>query len=283
MPGARSNLWTRRIPVALLAVPFLWSFVIQVRGSTPTPVKPAPKRAALAFTQRLVDLGKVAPSEEVMAHFDFVNRGEEAVKILELVPSCGCLQPTIAKKIYYPGQNGHFELRVQTANQNAGQKEYRVTVKYADPEPQEVDLVFKVVLPENQVFIRPRALAIYQLMSDQPTREKVEIVDRRGTSFNITHFDCTRSQIVRVEQGETEVDENGHTRHTLWIDVPGNLPEDKVHAMVRVYTDDPDYRMLRVPLVIDSRRPKAMAGKHPPAIRDPHVQTAGATEESDGK
>ena len=278
MRDARFDSLLRKIPVLLMVAPCLWATVVQVRGSIPTPVAPAPKRAALAFTQRLVDLGTVAPSEEVLAHFDFINRGEEAVKILELVPSCGCLQPTMSRKLYYPGQAGHFELRVQTANQTAGQKEYHVTVKYADPEPQEVDLTFRVNLPENQVFIRPRALAIYQL-SDQPMREKVEIVDRRGKSLNIVRVDCTRSQVAQVEMGESDVDDNGHARNRLWVNVPGNLPEAKVHAMIRVYTDDPDYRMLRVPLIIESRRPQSMAGNSPSAVHDPHVRPAGAVEE----
>jgi hypothetical protein len=262
-------------------MPVLWACAIQVAGSTFTPIVPAPKRPALAFAQKLVDLGEVAPTEEVMAHFDFTNRGDDVVTIKELIPSCGCLQPTIAKKIYYPGQRGHFELRVQTANQTVGAKEYKVTVKYADPEPQEVDLVFRVTLPENQVFIEPRSLAVYQ-WTDQPLQKKVEIVDRRGKSLNIVRVDCTRSQIARVELGDVEVDENGHMHHPLMVTIPGGLPEAKVHAMIRVFTDDPEYKMLRVPLVIESRKPQSFAGEAQP-IRDPQVQTVGATDESDGK
>src|SRR4029077_20650754 len=101
-------------------------------------------------------LGPVAPSEEVFAHFDFINRGQSAVTITALVPSCGCLQPQMNKKVYQPGTSGNFLVRVQTANENPGLKEYHVAIRYMDPEPREADVVFRVVLPDNQVFVRPR-------------------------------------------------------------------------------------------------------------------------------
>jgi hypothetical protein len=266
---ALANLRSRArwLPTAGIAVPFLLAVVAQALGPRPGPMAAAPARPALAFDQYLVDLGPVAPSEEVFAHFSFTNRGHEPVTVLKLVPSCGCLQPQMEKWTYQHGQTGHFVVRVQTANENPGPKEYRITVKYSDPVPRDVDVVFRVVLPDNQVLVRPRALAIYQF-SDEPTVREIEVIDRRRGHLNITSVECSRD-IASVELEEGDVDEAGNWRGRLKVTVPGNLPAGRTDAVVRIFTDDPAYRTLRVPLIVE--------GASPGKFVDPNVRHASGT------
>ncbi|MSR59597.1 MAG: DUF1573 domain-containing protein [Planctomycetaceae bacterium] len=280
MDDARFRRLIRSVPAAAIAVPVLWAVVAHAVGSSPRPMAAAPPRPALAFAQRLVDLGEVAPSEEVFAHFDFTNRGTDTVRIDELVGSCGCLQPELRKKIYHPKQSGQFLVRVQTANQSAGSKEYHVTVKYHDPDPRETDVVFRVVFPENQVFIRPRALEVMNLGSSEATTRQIEVVDRRTEPLSIARIECTLSGLVTIGPVTTRVDEQGHTHHLFDVTVPGNLPETRSEAMLRIFTDDSDYRALRLPLRIDSRRPRSMAG-NARSIVDPAVRPASATSDDD--
>jgi Protein of unknown function (DUF1573) len=279
MEDARSSRWVRGAPVAAVALPIAWAIVAYAMGSHPRPMAAAPRRPALAFAQHMVDLGAVAPAEEVFAHFDFKNRGDETVTVTKLTPSCGCLQPELRKKVYHPGQSGHFLLRVQTANQTPGPKEYHVKVEYQDPLPRETDVVFRVNLAENQVFIKPRALQVYQL-SDQPTTQEIDVIDRRPEALRVVRAECTRSDLAKVELLETEVDASGHTHNRIRVTIPSRLPAGRMDAVIRVYTDDATYRLLRVPLVIQTGRQSQLVMK-PRAIVDPRVRPAGAESEDE--
>jgi len=267
MDDAQRRSWIRRLPVAGMAIPLVLAVAAQIVGPRPRPIAAAPARPSLAFDQYLVDLGPVDPSEEVFAHFDFTNRGPATVANIQLVPSCGCLQPRLNKQTYEPGESGHFMVRVQTANEAAGLKEYSVAVKYADPEPREANVVFRVVLPENQIFVAPRALVLYQNGEASLPPQEVEITDRRGGHLNITRVDCIRN-LARVELAGSEIDENGNWHGRLKVTLPATLPPGRKEDMIRIFTDDPDYRMLRVPLILQGPR----------KVIDPRVQTTGGTE-----
>jgi hypothetical protein len=268
MDDAQRRSWIRRLPIAGMAIPLLLAVAAQAVGPRSRPIAAAPARPSLAFDQYLVDLGPVGPSEEVFAHFDFTNRGPAPIANIELVPSCGCLQPRLNKPKYEPGESGHFAVRVQTANETPGLKEYTVAVKYADPEPRETNVVFRVVLPENQVFVSPPALALYHSGPGSLPPQEIEITDRRGGHLQITRVDCTRN-VARVELAGSEIDESGHWHGRLKVALPDKLPPGRVDAMIRIFTDDPDYHMLRVPLILQ--------GASARTIRDPHLRTTSGT------
>jgi hypothetical protein len=253
-----------------MALPLVMALAAQILGPRPRPIAAAPTRPALAFDQYLVDLGPVAPSEEVLAHFDFTNRGNAPVTDIKLDPSCGCLQPRLKKTTYGPGESGNFVLHVQTANQNAGLKEYTVAVKYNDPIPREAIVVFRVELPANQVFVRPRALVLYQPGDASLPPREIEITDRRGRgkNLNITRVECTRP-VAQVELQESTVDKEGHWHGHIKVTFPEKLPPGRVEAMIRIVTDDPEYHLLRVPLILQGGAMRK--------IVDPHFQPVGGT------
>jgi hypothetical protein len=281
MEDPQRRVLTRRLPAAGIALPFLLAVLAQIAGPRPRPIAAAPVRPALAFNQYLVDRGEVLPSQEVRARFEFTNRGRAPVRITQLVPSCGCLQPRTDKQTYAPGSSGKFDLHVQTANQRAGFKEYTVAVKYTDPEPREAIVTFRMVLPENQVFVTPRALTFYEL-SDLPTvggvpPQTIEITDRRGQGrhLNVISVECT-SRLAEVELEETYVDEEGDWHGRLKVSIPGKLPSRPVPALIRIATDDPDFPHLHVPLELKwESLPKLIDRRK---IRDANVRPAGGTE-----
>ncbi len=262
MDDAMHRLSIRRLPAFGIALPFVLALAAHFAGPRPGKIAAAPARPALAFDQYLVDLGPVAPSEEVRAHFDFTNRGHSLVTVTDLVPSCGCLQPQMKKKSYRAGESGNFLVRVQTANESPGLKEYTVTIKYTDPEPREVDVIFRVVLPDNQVSVRPRALAFYQLGGQRAAPgiepQKIEVTDCRARHLNITRVECSR-EIADVELEEGEIDGAGHWHGSLKVAVPNRLPPGRVEAVVRIFTDDSQYKVLRVPLIIEGGSPRKMS------------------------
>ena len=289
MDDATRQRFISRLPAAGIALPFILAVLAQIAGPKPGPVAAAPAPPALAFQQYLVDLGHVTASERVLAHFDFTNRGSKDVEITELVASCGCLQPHLKKKVYKPSESGFFSLKVQTANQSPGQKEYTVAVKYNDPAPQEALVVFRVFLPDEQVVVRPIALFFYQLETEtaddeleSPARmgiksQKVEITDRRSRHLSIRKLECSNPD-VKLELQDDELGDDGTWHGRFDVSIDGPLSPGHREAVVRIFTDDPDdrYQVLRVPLYMEgpSRRKRIDRNVRPANYTKPVLETA---------
>jgi hypothetical protein len=234
-----------------LAAPFLLACGAYFAGPAPRGMaRPAPL-PALAFEQYQVDFREVKPSERVSAYFAFKNCGEHPVQVTGLVPSCGCLQPYLRKRQYQPGEVGEFLLSVQTANQTPGPKDYRVTVKYEDPLPREQEVVFKVVLPSNQVIVRPPSLAFYQL-GNEAIEQEIVVTDLRSRPFEVLGVRCS-SDVAKVELLPHEGAAGsigGGQKYKLKVTVDAKIPHGRHHALVSIFTDDEKYPELRVPLRI---------------------------------
>lgn len=242
---------TRWVAMVLAAIPFLGAVISHAVGHTPQPAAPAPPRPALVFEQYLVDLGEVEPTEEIRAVYRFTNHGSGPVTIGELVPSCGCLNPQLKKLSYDPGESGEFFVRVRTANEQPGLREYTLAVHYDDGEPRETNLTFRVVLPEEQVVVRPRALIFFQ-WSNQPTKQELLVTDPRANPLDLIGARCT-SDSVDVQLGQREVDAEGHVQYRVSVTVPGNVAPGRHQALVTLFTNDPVFRELKVPLIIEGR------------------------------
>lgn len=246
--------WMRSALCAAALVPFAGAL-----ASTSLPMRPAPVAAgtstnALAFEQYQVNLGPIPPMPEVMARYTFKNVGQHPIHITELQPSCGCLNPRIEKRDYAPGETGSFHLRVQTASQNTGPQDFAVKLKYevrpegaAAVEQPPVELAFKMILPEKQVSIRPRALAFYQL-GTEPTTQEVAIVDDRGRGLQIVEVKAS-TPLLEAEVARSETREK-LTEHTLKVTVAGTVPPGRMRALINVRTNDPTYKLLQIPIII---------------------------------
>jgi len=233
------------------SVPLCCGVVAQFTVPTPRSIAASPPLPALAFEQYLIDYGAVIPTEEVRTHFGFVNNSERLVTIDRLDSSCGCLQPQLAagSQQLDPGERGEFLLRVQTANQSVGPKEYSVTVHYRDPEPQQTTVRFRVTLPDNQVVVRPRAVMIY-LTDDSPMLQSAEVVDRRKRKLEITRIESHPPELAEVTHVATEDDDEGHRHYRLQVSVPADLPQGNHRGTVWIHTNDPAYQRLRLPLAL---------------------------------
>lgn len=242
-----------RLPLYLAAcIPFALGVIFHTigwRAQAAAKLAPPP---ALAFDQYLVNLGEVEPTAQVYGRFGFTNTSDHPVTIHELKPSCGCLNPRLEKRTYAPGESGEFYLRVQTANEEPGPKEYFCKVLYEDIEPREVEVRFKVTLPDEQVAVRPRALIFYQPAGGAPPpSQKVVVTDYRAMPLRVTSIRCT-SDLITATLGDAATDSDGVHRTYLSVAVTGSPTPGKHRALVRIFTNDPEYPELRVPLMIQT-------------------------------
>lgn len=262
--SGRWGRWLKLATVAAALMPVGWAVAVQSHPSAPTEFA-VPERPALAFQQYQVDLGKVFPTQEVSAVFKFLNRGDRPVRIETVDASCGCLIPRLDVRDYAAGSPGQIVLRTRPANAEPGKKEYYVDVKYYDPEPRSVRLTLKMELPERGLYVRPRALAIYQ-WSDETAEHEIVLNDTRGGAFNVLSMKVA-PEIARAELGERETTDDGLLQKIRVI-VDGAAASGRKDAVLSIQTDDKNYPLIRVPLMIFGRpNDSEIADRLPPASK----------------
>jgi len=241
--------------ILLLAglTPFGMALVAQAVGTQARP-QPVDVRPALVFDQYLVNLGRVTPRREHAARFVFTNLSDRPVHIKQLKPSCGCLNPNLEKRDFHPHETGEFFLRVQTANEQPGPKTYHCAVLYDDTDSREVDLAFKLVLPQDTVTVRPRSLILYAL-GDAPIVKDILVTDYRQHPLQVLGVECSLD-VANVTLGERTQDDRGSVQQAVVVRT-GPVPVGRHRGVITILTDDPDFSPLRVPLWIE--RPDAAA------------------------
>ena len=242
---------TRHLPSQVLLltaamVPFVLALAAHAVGPKQREISSV-TRPALTFDQYMVNLGPVEPRREHIGRFVFTNRGDRVVRITALEPSCGCLNPRLEKRVYQPGETGHFALRVQTANEEPGPKTYHCKVVYEDPEPRDVDVTFKVTLPEATVSVRPRSLILYSF-GDGSVSKEIEITDTRAKNLKLVGVQSSLA-LVSATIGVSSHDD-GQSVHRVLVEA-NNVPVGRHQALITVLTNDRDFPELRIPVWVE--------------------------------
>ena len=241
--------WTRRVLLSLAILPFAIAIFAHGTGSrvqTSLVGKPKP---ALAFETYLVDTGLVKETARTVgARFRFKNLSDHTVTVKELIPSCGCLNPQLKKKVYHPNEVGEFQLKMETAGESPGQKEYFVDFRYEDTEERTTRLTLKLELPVRRLVVKPKALVIYQLTPGR-TIHPITVSDyRSGKDFEIVSVEST-SKYAKVELGSPE-QKDGLRQQKLEVIVENIVPPGKHNGLIVIKTNDTDFPELFVPLII---------------------------------
>jgi hypothetical protein len=215
--------------------------------TAPRPVV-EPVRPGLAFDQYLVDLDEIAPTAEITARFGFANSAKTPVQITKWEPSCGCLKPSLRKTEYQPFESGFFTLKIRTAGETPGPHEYRMVVSYNDPEPRQITLTFRVKIPEQQIFVRPRAVMVYQ-NGKQATSHEVTVTDLRSKPATVLAAKCS-SNLVTAEIATAETTTDGHREQKVKLTIAADVPTGNHWSTVTLFTDDSQFPELIVPVQI---------------------------------
>lgn len=242
---------TRRSLIAAAALaPFVAAVVTAAIPTQPAPLAPAGELPALAFDQYAVNFREVPPRPVIQAHFDFTNRGDRPVRILQLEPSCGCLNPQLydGQTHYEPGERGRFYVTLQTANESPGPHGYTVTVHYQDPQPREETVAFQLTLPERKVSVEPPEVYFYQL-SGEPSEQIIYVTDYRDTGLRVLNA-SSRLEHLTVKVMPAEHDEEGHQRTPILLRVPGDVPPGRHTGLVTITTTDPDFREIYAAVLV---------------------------------
>lgn len=262
---AMGCLRSRRGPVLVLCVPLILALVMSFSGPQPQSMANVPELPGLAFDQYLVDLREVAPTEEIFGYFGFKNTSSHTVTITSLEPSCGCMLPQLKKKVYNPGESGEFLLRIKTAMQRPGPKEFFVKVHYTDSQPRTRDVFLRAVFPQEQIYVRPMSLTFHQL-GTSPVDQEIIVTDLRKTPAEIIGVESS-SDFINVEVLKTTTTKTGAQQQRVRVTVPGSVPAGRQMATIKIFTNDERFYELKVPVQIFGMErhaaPLRMAGPQP--------------------
>lgn len=142
-------------------------------------------------TSRSIEVHPLQASETI--HFHFSNDGAEAIEILDLKPSCGCISGKIEKKVYQPGESGALEVTFSLAKREGPQRK-GIAVKTSDGKTVQLYLstnikpTFKLSMKRlvwESVEGRGSKSLVIQNRHETPFRLKEALPKREGVSVTL--------------------------------------------------------------------------------------------------
>jgi hypothetical protein len=205
-----------------------------------------PASADLHFTEPVANAGVVYAGASLIHDFTFENQGPEAVVILDARASCGCVQPRIPQGTFRVGERGSITLDVNTLSQPAGAHAWTLDLKYRAGEvshDMRLQLNARLI---TEVTVQPAALIV---LADRIAQHEIVVTDSRARPLEIQEVRASSGKLVpRV--GEATRDPQGHTSRRISLAVPDDYPDGRRDEILHVYTNDPRYRDICVPVTV---------------------------------
>jgi uncharacterized protein DUF1573 len=207
---------------------------------------PAAARAELRFERPVADAGEVRGGKPLTHRFAFVNAGGDTVELLEVKPGCGCLKPRVTHMRIPPGQAGAIEVDVNTLGHLDGAHTWQMQLTYRSGTcVQELTLSLKAHIV-NDVAVRPAALTLF---TTGVVSQEVVLADRRSQPLRVTEVRAS-SPHLNAHVGEPYRDDKGRLVCKIKVEPAADCPEGRFEDAISIYTSDPEYRDLTVPVTI---------------------------------
>ncbi|WP_419192636.1 DUF1573 domain-containing protein [Kolteria novifilia] len=207
----------------------------------------------IVFERTASDLGKRRASGTIEETFAFRITGNQPVQIVDLVPSCGCVVPTLERRTYQPGETGEIRFGIHTTSQKSGPKDYKLGIAVRDPAPRTHVLTVSVEL-FSEITIEPSNLLIY-LRGKQPLRQAIRIRDHRPEVLRVTDVVSSSPRIT------TKKDRGSSGTNVRQVNVTIDAAAFAIgrhEERIEIRTDDPDYPLIDVPVTV-VRMPRVSA------------------------
>jgi hypothetical protein len=206
-------------------------------------------RAEFHVAEPRVDIGEVKSGAPLAHEYAFTNTGSESLEIDEVLVSCGCQKPDFESRPYKPGESGKLRIEVNTLTQGAGPHAWRTTVRYrhgSEKHEQELLLTGTVVA---EILVEPPQLVVF---TDHAISHELRLIDQRTKALTITAVRTTSPKLTAQVTGEAR-DAQGHLTRDIRLDVGPDFPDGRYEETLSIYTDDPLYRHLKIPVTIAKR------------------------------
>jgi hypothetical protein len=105
----------------------------QPEATEPDPVShDGPK---IEFARLTHDFGVIDDVRKVSCSFDFVNAGDQVLRIENVTTTCGCTVPTLEKKIFRPGEGSEIDVTYDPSGRGAKTRLLKITTNAVNGDP----------------------------------------------------------------------------------------------------------------------------------------------------
>jgi hypothetical protein len=198
--------------------------------------------AALRCTPPAVDLGEIHGGPARQHSFELLNDGKETIEIVKLQRGCGCLTPELDRRTLRPGEKASLLVALRTTGQPNGPRRWNLRVRYREGGEIREALIIVAATIRNEVTVQPSILALYVR---DVLRQEVVVTDQRSPPLKVTGVKAS-SPAIRVT---VKAAEGGVTRLLLEATASA-LADGRQDAVLNIYTDDPQYSPLQLPIVL---------------------------------
>jgi hypothetical protein len=206
-------------------------------------------RANLHFPRLEVEAGQVRAGAPLAYRFTFVNQGPQTVEITDLQTSCGCLTPKLEPRRLQAGEEGALLMEVNTLSEAPGRNTWQVKLTYqTDGQSFEIPLRISATL-FREIVVEPAAVTVF---SDSAIENEIQVTDLRFQPLTIKEVRTSAPGLDAQRAGEFR-SPSGHLIQKIRLQLAGDFPEGRHDEVLSIYTDDPAYREIKVPVTIVKR------------------------------
>ncbi len=217
--------------------------------------------AGLRCVPPAVDLGEIRGGPARQHRFELVNDGSAAIEIVEVQRGCGCLEPQLDRRALQPGERATLLVSLRTTGQSNGPRSWNLRIRYREGDVMREQLLVLAATIRNEVTVQPPILALY--VQDM-LKQEIVVTDLRSPPLKVTGVQSS-SPAVRVTVPPAVA---GVTKLGLEVTAAA-LADGPQDAMLSIYTDDPLYSPLQLPIMLTRGIKPALAVS--PAQVDAHV------------
>jgi hypothetical protein len=207
-------------------------------------------RADLETTIPILNLGDIRGGMPLQVSFSLINRGDAAITILEIKRGCDCLTPQLDKRLLQAGDKTRLSMAVRTIGHTEGPHSWTASVRYrmGDSE-RELPLAIRAAI-KNDVTVLPAACALFV---ERTLTQEVTLTDRRQPPLTVTRAQTA----LRGIKVEVKAQAHGTTKIILEASAAGLAP-GRYSDVLSIYTNDPMYPHLQVPITLTRLSDKAV-------------------------
>lgn len=206
-------------------------------------------RAELICPEPSFNAGHLLAGKPFKHLFALNNQGKEAIHILEALPSCGCLRPTLSKTILNPGEAITLPIEIHTLTKPQGAHRFSINIRYKEAgEIKELALEVKALI-QVEVEVTPAASAIF---TDRAITHTFSVKDMRAKPMRIIAADSSNARVTFQIHAST-LNENKESIQTITVFISELLTPGKHDLWIHLVSDDASYGEMKIPLAIVKR------------------------------
>lgn len=151
-------------------------------------------QAGLTLDQDPLELKPKPEDEEIESTFTFTNTGKKPVRVTSLESSCSCLEASLDKAVYQPGEKGKGKAKFKVSS-FTGKHEKFLHIYTDDPSAQDIVLTAVIDVPEL-VHVEPKL--IEWVIGEKPEPKQYTVTMVGKDDIHIKDVSSTRENVKAV-------------------------------------------------------------------------------------